>query len=70
MHNRLNRQNDEELYRGLNLTDDESAWVRHYLRVADQVLFGRRHKPRVVVVDDDWPTEPTRPRITPKDQAA
>ncbi len=45
---------EEELYRGLRLRGEEGDWVRHYLRVADHALFGRRPVPRVVVVDDEW----------------
>ena len=66
----LRDRDDEDLYRGLRLSDEESEWVKHYLRVADQVLFGRRPAPRVVVIDDEWRTKPRRARLVPKEPAA
>lgn len=63
------KRHNQELYSGLHLSDEESDWVRHYLRVADRVLFGRRPTPRVVVVDEEWET-PRRPTIVPRDHAA
>lgn len=69
MQDRLTNQDDDR-YRGLHLSDEERDWVKHYLRVADQVLFERRPAPRVVVVEDEWGGPPQRPRITPKDKAA
>jgi hypothetical protein len=64
------RESDQDLYRGLNLSDDEGDWVRHYLRVADQVLFGRRPAPRVVVVEDEWQMKPRSASLAPKDRVA
>ncbi len=66
---RFSQRDDEDLYRGLYLSGEESDWVKHYLRVADRVLFGPRAKPRVVVVDEEWHV-PQRARITPKNRAA
>ena len=68
----LRQTEDEELYAGLHLPKDESDWVKHYLRLADHVLFERRPTPRVVVIDEEWSAEPTpkkQPRIS-KGEAA
>ncbi len=70
MRDRLTKQEDEELYRGLKLAAEEDHWVRHYLRLADHVLFERRPAPRVVVVEDEWRRRPRQPRIAPKPRAA
>lgn len=63
-------RNDEQLYHGLHLSDAESDWVKHYLRVADQVLFGRQLPPRVVVVEDVWQTPSHPPSLAPKKKTA
>ena len=54
MKDRFDQRQDQALYRGLHLSQEESDWVKHYLRVADHALFGQRPAPRVVVVDEDW----------------
>ncbi len=66
MKDRFDQREDPELYRGLHLSNEESEWVRHYLRVADHALFGKRPAPRVVVVDDEWPLPTRRVAIAPK----
>lgn len=70
MHDRFTGRNEEELYRGLCLSDEESDWVKHYLRVADQVLFGRHPAPRVVVVEEKWEAPSRPPSLAPKKPAA
>ena len=70
MQDRFSRREDEDLYRGLHLDNDESDWVKHYLRVADQVLFGRQSPPRVVVVDEEWQAPSRPPSLTPKKKSA
>jgi hypothetical protein len=67
---RVRDRNDEDLYGGLRLSDEESDWVRHYLRVADHVLFGRRPASRAFVVEDDWRTTPRPATLGRKDRAA
>ena len=66
MKDRFDQRGDQELYRGLHLTQEESDWVKHYLRVADHALFGERPAPRVVVVDEDWPLPRRRVVIAQK----
>jgi len=60
----------DELYRGLRLKGEEGDWVRHYLRVADQALFGRRPVPRVVVVEEEWEAPPNKKISLAKKPAA
>ncbi len=60
---------EEELYRGLRLGGEEGDWVRHYLRVADHALFGRRPVPRVVVVDEEWEAPRVKTSISKKPAA-
>ena len=51
---RFARSDEETRYRELYLAHEESDWVKHYLRIADHALFGKRTPPRAVVVDDKW----------------
>ena len=65
------RKDDKDLYRGLRLSDEEGDWVKHYLRVADQVLFGRRPAPRVMVIDkEEWDAPRRRSSLIVKKKPA
>lgn len=69
MKDSFGRRADEELYRGLDLNQEESEWVKHYLRVADRALFGERPAPRVLVVGDEWQLSTQRVSIARKKAA-
>ena len=54
MQDRFARSDEEDRYQELYLAHEEGDWVKHYLRIADHALFGKRTPPRAVVVDDNW----------------
>lgn len=71
MYDPLRDGKEKDQYRGLHLSDEESDWVKHYLRVADQVLFGRRPAPRMVVIDEqEWDAPRRRTSLIVKKKPA